>query len=221
MSADLETASQISGVISGVVVVGGAIAACWKCNSIIRMMVRIAEGQPRRGDLELVEEGLANHPGLEQTASVARAALNRAHFPGAAANIATIQDNARRRRAGDSSPPRNGTSSRSSPGEMEQHDRRLAVPEVVAIPNREQASPGRRHGEAGGVRSRPGRVAVHSVGEIATAPFQSTIYQVRPTPQLEQGRGPLRRHVLASTKGGHTGQVVRGPDGRQSRDPEA
>jgi hypothetical protein len=184
----LTIASEISGVISGVVVICGAGAACWKCNSIVRMMIRIAERRERPGELEMAEEGLANHPALQDTARLAERALRTARMPQAAAQIGMIESHARQR--GVTQPQSSENAITTQPPSQQQM-------QATSV----QAQPGR-------ARPRPGFVSEDSFGPVERV---SHAVEMRPR---DQSPGVRARRGLSSIKGGHTGGRRRGFDGR-------
>lgn len=185
MNVGLATASQISGIISGVVVVGGAAAACWKWNAIGQILVRILEGHARRGDLEIAEEGLANHPELQAAATAARQGLRIAHLRQAERRMADLQGAARRRAA-------HGESN-----ENEAPSRTPSSRQGRATSTQVQPTP---------VQARPGRVDLQT-NDVEMIPFRSIGLTLREQHQEETGR-PKRG--LPTAKGGHTGRATRG-----------
>jgi hypothetical protein len=184
----LTIASEISGVISGVVVICGAGAACWKCNSIVRMMIRIAERRERPGELEMAEEGLANHPALQDTARLAERALRTARMPQAAAQIGMIESHARQR--GVTRPQSSENAITTQPPSQQQ----MQATSVQAQPSR--------------ARPRPGFVREDSFGPVERV---SHAVEMR---SRDQSPGMRARRGLSSIKGGHTGGRRRGFDGR-------
>ncbi len=200
MTTALAEASQIAGVISGVIVVGAAGAACWKWNTIVQRVIRIAQDRPQGPDVRIVEEGLANNPVLQSTTTVARRGLEMARLGNAAQRLARVQQLAASHAPAQFQYHDDDALGTPSPDEQEEAAR------VRARRNRAEAQPTR-------VGERPPQ-PLGSPAAGPSNPSERTSSVDRP-----QGQGTRERRGLSSIKGGHT--IRRRPAHRGDRGDQA